>query len=73
MGKKKKMLEPKFLKVKPRDTVLFGEEEIAKVLSFVGGSREPLHFSKSQTLIQVKSNLFMVRKWNKFCLSVKSG
>ena len=33
--------EPLFLKVKSRDTVLVGEDEICKVLSFVGGSREP--------------------------------
>ena len=30
-----------FLKVKSRDTVLVGEGEICKVLSFVGGSRDP--------------------------------
>ena len=33
--------EPLFLKVKYRDTVLVGEDEICKVLSFVGGSRDP--------------------------------
>jgi len=33
--------EPLFLKVKSRDTVLVGEDEICKVLSFVGGSRNP--------------------------------
>ena len=33
--------EPLFLKVKSRDTVLVGEDEICKVLSFVGGSRDP--------------------------------
>ena len=32
--------EPLFLKVKSRDTVLVGEDEICKVLSFVGGSRD---------------------------------
>ena len=32
--------EPEFLKVKPGDTVLVGEDEIAKVLSFVGGARD---------------------------------
>ena len=31
-----------FLKVKSRDTVLVGEDEICKVLSFVGGARDPL-------------------------------
>ena len=33
--------EPLFLKVKSRDTVLVGEDEICKILSFVGGSRDP--------------------------------
>ena len=35
------MNKPEFLKVKPRDTALFGEDEIAKVLSVVGGARDP--------------------------------
>ena len=43
------MNEPEFLKVKPGDTVLAGEDEIAKVLSFVGGAREP----DAPTLFQV--------------------
>ena len=30
-----------FLKVKRGDTVLVGEDEIAKVLSFIGGARDP--------------------------------
>ena len=57
------MNEPEFLKVELGDTVLVGEDEIAKVLSFVGGqeTQRPLHFFKSQRLIQVKSILFMVR------------
>ena len=33
--------EPLFLKVKSRDTVLVGVDEICKVLSFVGGARDP--------------------------------
>ena len=33
--------EPLFLKVKSRDTVLVGDSEICKVLSFIGGSRDP--------------------------------
>ena len=33
--------EPLFLTVKSRDTVLVGENEICKVLSFIGGSRNP--------------------------------
>ena len=36
------MSEPKFLKVKLGDTVLVGEDEIAKVLSFVEGARNPV-------------------------------
>ena len=38
-----------FLKIKSRDTVLIGEDEICKVLSFVGGARDPL----SPTIFQV--------------------
>ena len=30
-----------FLKVRSRDTFLVGENEICKVLSFIGGSRDP--------------------------------
>jgi len=33
--------DPLFLQVKSRDTVLVGEDEICKVLSFAGGSRDP--------------------------------
>ena len=43
------MNEPEFLKVKPGDTVLIGENEIAIVLSYVGGARDP----DSPTLFQV--------------------
>ena len=32
------MNEPEFQKVKPGDTFLVGKDEIAKVLSFVGGA-----------------------------------
>ena len=41
MVKKEKMNKPEFLKVKPGNTVLVGKYEIAKVLSFVGGARDP--------------------------------
>ena len=41
--------EPLFLKVKSRDTVLVGEDEICKVLSFVGGARDPF----TPTIFQV--------------------
>ena len=34
--------ESLFLKVKSRDTVVIGEDEICNVLSFVGGARNPL-------------------------------
>ena len=43
------MNEPEFLKVKPGDTVLIGEKEIVKVISFVGGARDP----EVPTLFQV--------------------
>ena len=36
------MSEPKFLKVKLGDIVLVGEDEIANVLSFVEGARDPV-------------------------------
>ena len=66
------MNEPEFLKVKPGDTVLVGENEIAKVLSFVGGARDPNVSTLFQVsnVYSVKSNLFMVRKSNKFCLNL---
>ena len=41
--------EPLFLKVRSRDTVLVGENEICKVLSFTGGSRDP----DASSLLQV--------------------
>ena len=41
--------EPLFLRVKSRDTVLIGADEICKVLSFVGGARDP----RAPTLFQV--------------------
>ncbi len=58
------MNEPEFLKVKPGDAVLVGEDEIEKAFSFVGGVRDPdaPALFKLQTLIQAKSNMFMVRK-----------
>ena len=43
------MNELEFLKVRPGDTVLIGEDEIVKVLSFVGGARDP----DAPTLFQV--------------------
>ena len=43
------MNEPGFQKVKPRDTFLVGKDEIAKVLSFVGGASDP----DSPTLFQI--------------------
>ena len=41
--------DPLFLQVKSRDTVLIGDNEICKVLSFVGGARDP----HAPTLFQV--------------------
>ena len=41
--------QPLFLQVKSRDTVLVGQDEICKVLSFVGGARDPL----APTIFQV--------------------
>ena len=41
--------EPIFLKVKSRDTVLDGENEICKVLAFTAGSKDP----ESPSLFQV--------------------
>ena len=43
------MNEPNFLKVKPGDTVLVGETETGKVLTFIGGSKDP----DAPTLFQV--------------------
>ena len=43
------MNDSEFLKVKPGDTVLVGEDVIAKVLSFEGGARDPA----APTLFQV--------------------
>ena len=45
------MNEPEFLKVRPGDTVLVGEDEIVNVLSFVGGARDP----DAQKIFQVAS------------------
>ena len=45
--------DPIFLQVKSRDTVLVGEDEICKVLSFVGGARDPL----APTLFQVEKKI----------------
>ena len=54
------MNEPEFLEVKPGDTVLVGEDENAKVIHFLEEQEThfPPNLSKSQTLIQAKSNLF---------------
>jgi len=41
--------ESVFLKVKCGDTVLVGEDEIVKVLTFIGGARDP----DAPTLFQV--------------------
>ena len=41
MAKKKKMSEPEFLKIILGSTVLVGDDQIAKILSFVEGARDP--------------------------------
>ena len=50
--------DPQFLKVRSRDTVLVGENEICKVLSFTGGSRDPnapsLHSSTNVDTGEIK-------------------
>ena len=40
-GQNEGMDEPLFLKVKPGDAVLYEKDQIGKVLTFVGGSRDP--------------------------------
>ena len=40
-GQNEIMDEPLFLKVRPGDTVLYEKDQIGKVLTFVGGSRDP--------------------------------
>ena len=46
----KGMNEPEFLKVKAGDTILIGEDEIAKVLTFIGGARDPDSLTLFQSL-----------------------
>ena len=43
------MDKPLFLKVKPGDAVLFKKDQIGKVLTFIGGARDP----QAPTLFQV--------------------
>tara|TARA_Y100001968_G_scaffold262572_1_gene250901 strand:- start:1686 stop:1883 length:198 start_codon:yes stop_codon:yes gene_type:complete len=58
--------EPLFLKVKSRDTVLVGEYEIFKVISFFGGTRDQLaHLLEWQISIPAKLNVFMAKRLNK--------
>ena len=57
--------EPIFLKVKSRDTVLVGENEICKVLAFTAGSKDPEApslFQVANMLIQEKLSPFMLLK-----------
>ena len=35
------MGEPLFLKVRPGDAVLYEKDQIGKILTFIGGSRDP--------------------------------
>tara|TARA_B100000965_G_scaffold362659_1_gene344845 strand:+ start:187 stop:447 length:261 start_codon:yes stop_codon:yes gene_type:complete len=43
------MYEPLFLKVKSGDSVLYGKDQIGKILTFIGGSRDP----DAPTLFQI--------------------
>ena len=43
------MDEPLFLKVRPGDAVLYEKDQIGKILSFIGGSRDP----DAPTLFQI--------------------
>ena len=43
------MNEPLFLKVRPGDTVLYENDQIGKILTFIGGSRDP----NSPTIFQI--------------------
>ena len=43
------MNEPLFLKVRPGDTVLYENDQIGKILTFNGGSRDP----DAPTLFQI--------------------
>ena len=43
------MDEPLFLKVRPGDAVLYEKDQIGKILTFIGGSRDP----DAPTLFQI--------------------
>ena len=43
------MDEPLFLKVRPGDAVLYEKDQIGKILTFIGGSRDP----EAPTLFQI--------------------
>ena len=51
------MSEPSFLKVKLGDTVLVGEDEIANVLSFIEGARDPVSPNPSKSKFVLKTFL----------------
>ena len=74
MDTKIKMNEPEFLKVNFEILFLLEKMRFRKFsrLLEVQETQIPQHFFTSQTLIQAKLNLFMVRKWNKFCLRVNN-
>ena len=48
-GQNELMDEPLFLKVRPGDVVLYEADQIGKVLTFIGGSRDP----DAPTLFQI--------------------
>ena len=63
-GHNELMDEPLFLKIRPGDAVLYEADQIGKVLTFIGGSRDPdaSTLFRSQMWILAKSAGFMVRK-----------
>ena len=62
-GQNELMDEPLFLKVRPGDAVLYKKAHIGKVLTFIGGSRDPQEptLFQIEKLIQIKSHGFMER------------
>ena len=48
-GQNELMDEPLFLKVRPGDAVLYEKDQIGKILTFIGGSRDP----DAQIILQI--------------------
>tara|TARA_Y100001968_G_C19312720_1_gene695048 strand:+ start:899 stop:1105 length:207 start_codon:yes stop_codon:yes gene_type:complete len=51
--------EPEFLKVKAGDAVLYENDQIGKVLTFIGGSRDP----DAPTLFQIANLVSGEIRW----------